>query len=226
LEEYAEHMRRFFIGQAHVGVRDDLQRSMDEVAHRIVELGEERFAEYLQLYRYLTGDVHVSSPQLGVRELWKWLSLIHLLEPEWQFTESEYSNLELQSEFIHLLYSLRQDPMRDLVFDFAERMAKGHHRPVFKTHGFPRRLVLGNTYREDVREDDDENLCEHCRPAQQAPLFHQIIPDIGHTDSRGILQGVDPNRVGEVRITCHDCLHDVRTLPDLDAILKRLGEVI
>lgn len=218
-------MQRYFVGKAHPDVQDAVLRSMDEVAAKLLQLGEERFEAHLGKYRHRGEPSSLLRSKQGVRELWKWLSLIHLLWPDWQFTESEYANLELQDDFIHLLYSMQEDSMRDIVFDFAEQLLGGTHRPSFAMHGFPRRLILGNAYLEEV-QDDDENLCEHCRPAKQPPLFHQIVADMGQVQSRGVLQGVDANRIGEVRITCHDCLHRVRELPDLEAILRRLGEVI
>jgi len=235
LEEHRQVLERGFIKR--FKDEDQIQArligSMNEVFQRIQAMDDRKLKQFLRLYYYTNHQS--SSDDLGLRELWELLVLVHLVYPDWNFTDPDeviqLPNLQLDSEnWVRMLFSQDRETMPELVIGFIAKLYASPLRPILMNSSggvlFPYRLLLENINLESLTYSNPENLCEHCNSGRQAD-FSNILLQFGRSSFSSIFEGLEPNRLsGTVSISCSSCLRKVRQESSYSKICEKLRRVI
>lgn len=235
LEGHRQVLERVFISRFkdEDQIRARLIGSMDEVFQRIQAMDDRKLKQFLRLYHYTNHQPPSGDP--GLRELWELLALVHLVYPDWNFTDPDeviqLPNLQLDSEnWVRMLFSQDKETMPELVIGFIAKLYASPLRPILLNSSghvlFPYRLLLENINSESLASNNPENLCEHCNSGRQAD-FSNILLQFGRSSFSSIFEGLEPNQLsGTVSISCSSCLRQVRQESSYSEICKKLRRVI
>ncbi|WP_239696484.1 ABC-three component system protein [Paenibacillus oryzisoli] len=214
-------------------IRTRLIGSMNEVFQKLEAMDDKKMKQFLSLYHYTNHQP--PSGNSGLRELWELLALVHLVYPDWNFTDPneviQLPNLQLDSErWVRILFSQDKETMPELVIGFIAKLYNSSLRPFLLSSGgeelFPYRLLLENINSESLTSNNPENLCEHCNSSRQAD-FSKILLQFGQSTHSRIFDGLEPNKLsGTVSISCSSCLRQVRQESNYTEICKKLRKVI
>jgi hypothetical protein len=228
LEPYRDFVLRY-LSRFESHLIPHLQNSMELALIKLCAMSSVEFEGLLRTYQYARHQLRQDQTTQGIGELWRLLTLIQLAYPNWRHVDhSDYANIEIEEDdLIHLIYSVNQDTMPEIILDLAERNLRSRMRSFFKRLGFPRRIILENANRE-LGADPKENLCQHCRDGGGRTALGRIVEDYGHVASQNVLLGVEINSIGDdfVNLICSDCVRQVRACVELTEVLSRLREVI
>ncbi|MDQ6421935.1 hypothetical protein RB620_21125 [Paenibacillus sp. LHD-117] len=238
LEQFEGHrqaLERVFISRFRDEdqIRNKIIDSMNEVFQKLQATNEIKLRQFLKLYRY--ANHQLAGGDDGLRELLELLALVHLVYPEWNFTEPDdliqLPNLRLDSErWVRMLFSQDKETMPEVVIGFIAKLFDSPLRPFLGNNVgqdlFPYRLLLENINPESLLTDNPENLCEHCNAGRKVD-FSNILLRFGRNSDSGIFNGLESNKLsGTVSISCSSCLRQVRTESSYAEICKKLRKVI
>jgi len=207
----AQRRMEQFVRRFPGALQGEVRAAADEVEGALAQMQAGAFDEFLTCYRHPFDATHGET--VGVAEVWQMLTLVHLLDPQWQFaTSEEVANLQLCSQNLwkRLVHSADRETMPEVLLSLARRRLAGPYGAEIQAGRHA--LFLHAVLVDNALPAPAYSVCKHCRPPELPPFaFSQLLRDFTQEEDAEVFAGVEPlsntyQPLTGVEVSCTACI--------------------